>query len=545
MSKRAALVGAGQIALAGVLAAALTWLLASAWPAAPVEQATIASVAFIPLWSGVALVLLAWRWRARGGAGRRKLFALHRGLGGALTLAAMLVFGSGVGAVLDRSLTRWQARDAQREPPALPEQPLDAVLDTVLAQHPELVQGELAMHPASAQQPWIQIDYFAADRTQHRLDFDAHTGAARAGGPGPLWVLRELHKRLLMSPVIGESLLGVVGLLLGLILLAGLATRRDWFRNLLRRRTRTQPLRMRLHQWVGFGTLPAALVWAWSGALLGFTLVIVPIVGGAAYGGDRAALMRDVLAVDRPAKLSEPAPRLDLQRTIAESCPLVREHLPDAEVHRILVRHPGLRSGSVRVDVERGGVLERGSFHRGADGSLRDCRALPAAGVGLQTFMGSIALHYGEWGPALVIDLLYVGLGAALFGLAWLGGLLLARRRERDGDARGAEREKRWLLGFGFGVPLASASLLLLSRLPAWAHDEDLAVMVFAGVGVAAVIAAHTAARRALPWVLALTLAAVPVIGWQVAGVRPGSFEAVLIALAIGLVAPRWRRVPA
>ncbi len=525
------------MALAGALTAGLTWQLARVWPGPPVERATVASVAFVPLWTGLGLAALAWRRRARPGSARRQLFALHRGLGGALAVAAIVVFGSGVGAVLDRSLARWQVEHvAAQEVPALHEQRLDAVLAQLLARHPELREGEFALHPASAAQPWVQADFFAADRTPLREDFDPRSGALLGVGPGPLWVLRELHRRLLVQPLLGESALGFVGLALTLVLLAGLATRRDWVGTLLRRRPRPQPTSMRLHQWIGVGMLPAALVWAWSGALLGLTLLVVPIVGSAAYDGDRPALMRDVLAADRPPRQTEPAPLPDLQAMIAASCPLVQERLADAEVHRILVRHPGLRSGSVRVDVEGGWLLERGSFHRNIDGTLRDCRALPAAGLGLQSFMAAIALHYGEWGFAGAVDVAYIVLGTGLVGLSWLGGVLLKRRRERDGDDRGAARIRDWLLGVGFGMPLATAALMVLSRVPAWSRDESAALACFLIIAGLAVLVAHTRARRVLPVSLALMLAAVPVVGWLVAGVQPGAVEAVMLVLGVAVL---------
>src|SRR5690606_16859367 len=159
-------------AVAGLGAAALTWLLAGEGPGPAVERATLASVAFVPLWTGLALALLAWQRRARPGTGRRRLFALHRGLGGALALVAVLVFGSGVGAVLDRALTGWQVEHAAAgEVPAVAEQPLDAVLAELLARHPELERGELSLHPASAGQPWIQADFRGRDRAPVRLDF--------------------------------------------------------------------------------------------------------------------------------------------------------------------------------------------------------------------------------------------------------------------------------------------------------------------------------------------------------------------------------------
>lgn len=534
----------GLVVLAGAAAGLLTWLIARAWPDLPVERATVASVAFIPIWTLLALALVTWRRHAQPGSGRRRLFAIHRGLGGALALAAMLIFGSGVGAVLDRALARWQVvHAAASDVPPVDAQPLDAVLAGLLAAQPALVRSELSIHPAGPDHPWIEVVYFGPTREPVRVDFDPITGAQVAEGRGPLWVVRDLHRHLLTSPLVGEAVLGLLGVALALILCTGLATRRDWLRNLVRRRRPAQPLAMRMHQWVGFFTLPAALVWAWSGALLGLTLVVVPIVGGGAYGGDRVALMRDVLATDRPPLVDTAVERPNLQRALAARCPVVDAHLADAEVHQLRVRHPGLASGTVRVDLEGDGLFERGSFTRGADGALRDCRALPAAGPGLQAFMAAIVLHYGEWGPAWLVDLAYVLLGAGLVALSWLGGILLARRRERDGEARAAERLRRWLAGLGYGLPLAIAALLLLSRVPALARAESLALRVFVAVLVLALLFARTFSRAPalLHAALVVLLAAVPIAGWLVAGVAPGPVEAVLVVLAVALVGLRRR----
>lgn len=535
----------GLVVFAGLGAGLLTWALARFWPDSPAERATVASVAFIPIWTLLALALLAWRRRAPAGSGRRGLFAVHRGLGGALALAGVLTFGSGVGAVLDRALARWQVvHAAASDVPPVHEQPLDGVLAGLLEAQPALVRGEISVHPAGPDHPWIEVVYFGPTRVPVRVDFDPRSGAPIAEGRGPLWVVRDLHRQLLTQPLLGETVLGLLGFALALILCTGLATRRDWLRNLVRRRRPAQPLAMRMHQWVGFFTLPAALLWAWTGALLGLTLIVVPIVGGAAYGGDRAALMRDVLASDRPPLVDAPAPRPDLQRLLAARCPLIDAHLPEAEVHQLRVRHPGLASGTVRIDLEGDGLLQRGSFTRDADGGLRDCRALPAAGPGLQAFLASIALHYGEWGPGWLVDLAYIVLGAGLVALSWLGGLLLARRREKGGEARSAERLRRWLAGLGYGLPLATGALLLLSRVPALARAEDLALRVFLAVLVLALLLARIFARAPalLHTALVALLAAVPLVGWIAAGVVPGAVEAVLVILAAALVGLHRRR---
>src|SRR5690606_23809434 len=124
----------------------------------PVERATIATVLFVPLWSGLALAGLAWKRRARAGHARRSLFSLQRQLGGALVLIAMLLFGSGVGAVLARALASWQVQPgrAHTEVAAAHEQALDAALAELLRLHPELGRGDISLHVADADHPWIQ-----------------------------------------------------------------------------------------------------------------------------------------------------------------------------------------------------------------------------------------------------------------------------------------------------------------------------------------------------------------------------------------------------
>ncbi|PRQ09044.1 PepSY-associated TM helix domain-containing protein [Enhygromyxa salina] len=547
----------GIVIGSGILACIATWLFARLWPGPPVERAMLATLLLVPLWTGLALAGVAGpRW-ARRGHSRRSLFGLHRRLGAALALVAMVVFGSGVGAVLDRALAGWQVPAASAELRATPapvsEQALDDALATLLRDHPELSAGQLSLHPATASEPWIRADFHDAERRHIRVDLDPATGEVIGVGEPPLWVLRELHRSLLVSPQLGEPLLGIIGLCLGLILLSGLATRR-WVRTGARPRTRTQrPRAMVAHQWLGLALIPAATLWAWSGAMLGLTLVIVPLVGSGAYQGDRAALMHDVLAVERVPLAAESGPLPDLQALAERRCPELDASLPDAGVHRLIVRHPGRASGAVRVDLEGAGLLGRGSLTVGADGELRDCRALPSAGVGMLGFMGSIALHYGEWGEwgesgdlvRALVDLTYVILGAALVALAWLGGSLLARRRIRDGDPRGAARLQRWLTGVGLGLVLVTVELALLSRISDVARNAD-STLALVGV-TCVVIAIHVSTgdvlmrRRQLLIVIAATLVALPVLGWVLTQARPGAIEG-LALLAAASISASMRR---
>ncbi|PRP92609.1 hypothetical protein ENSA5_47900 [Enhygromyxa salina] len=555
------------VVLTGALACLGSWLIARSWPAPAVERATLASLAFVPLWSGLALAGLALLRRApqrrsprsessrdsarsrpaRPGHGRRSLFALHRSLGGTLAVVAILVFGSGVGAVLDRALASWQLRaDATQAVAPASDQALDEALAELLRQHPELGAGDLALHPAGAGHPWIQADFFDSDRELVRVELDPETGAERGRGQGPLWILRELHRRLLIQPVLGELALGVVGFGLGLVLLSGLATRR-WLRPRTRAATHKRaPLTMRAHQWLGLGLLPVATLWAWTGALLGLTLIIVPIVGGAAYGGDRNALMHEVLAVDRP-PLDEGSATLAptrLRELVASgACPAIREQLPDAELHRILIHHPTQASARIRVDLEGRGLLARASFTVDASGELLDCRSLPRAGIGLQSFMASVALHYGEWDtPGLsrrVVDGAYLLLGAGLVALAWLGGCLLARRRARDGDARGALYLRRTLSCAGLGLAALVVGLALLSRIPGLARSEPAALLSAGLISGAVVLWMFTgdlsSRRRGLLFALAIGLGLIPLLGYFVADVAPTSVDVLAALAGIGL----------
>ncbi|MCA9696652.1 MAG: PepSY domain-containing protein, partial [Myxococcales bacterium] len=278
------------IGLSGALAALASALLARQLPMVPVERATLAALAFVPLWSGLSLVgLVLDRGQHRRGRARRSLVQLHRRLGGAMVLLAMLIFGTGVGAVLDRALAGWQRSDLAdtfAPVPPVEQQALDAAVAELLRRHPELHQGDLMLSPATDVRPWLQAGFFDAQREFVEVALDPYTGRERARGRGPLWVLSDLHRRLLLPAALGESLLGLVGLGLGLVLLSGLATRR-WLRVEARGSSnrRVAPASMRAHQWLGLGLLPAATFWAWSGAMLGLSMIIVPLVGTMAYGG--------------------------------------------------------------------------------------------------------------------------------------------------------------------------------------------------------------------------------------------------------------------
>lgn len=531
----------GRIALAGVVAGVLAWGLARVLPLPPVERATLASLAFVPLWMGFALALLAWPgMRARAGQTRRELVGLHRRVGSVLVVLAVVVFGSGVGALLDHRLEAWQLARADMPVPALAEQPLDAVLAALLASEPALAEGELSLRPATREQPWIQADYFDAAREHQRIDFDPVTGSELGRGEAPLALLAELHRTMLLGPRLGEPLVAMLGLGLALVLASGLATRRGWLRQAraaLRGRAPRAPAAMQAHQWLGFASLVPALGWALSGALLGASVLIVPIVGSAAYGGDRAALMRDVLAVERGPASVEAAPVPALAGLAEQGCPWLAESLPDARVDRFVVRTPGRASGSVRVDLRGTGPRARGSFTIQADGTLRECRALPRAGVGLQGFWLAIVLHFGEWGGGLV-ELAYLLLGVGLLVLALLGGRLVVRRRLRSGDAAAAARMARALAGVGLGLALASACLLLLSRVPALARDELVVRVVFVSVWALALgwvwIGELRTRERELLVALALVTMAVPIVGMWLVDAPLGGVELALV-LAAGL----------
>jgi uncharacterized iron-regulated membrane protein len=538
-----------RVALAGVFAGVLAWCLARVLPVPAVERATLASLAFVPLWTGFALALLAWPgMHARAGQTRRELVGLHRRIGTALVVLAVVVLGSGVGALLEHRLETWQLARVDAPVPALAEQPLDAVLAALLTGEPALAEGELSLRPATHEQPWIQVDYFDAAREHQRIDFDPVTGRELGRGEAPLALLAELHRTLLLGPRLGEPLVALLGLGLALVLASGLATRRGWLRQAraaLRGRAPRAPAIMHAHQWLGFTSLVPALGWALSGALLGASLLIVPIVGSAAYGGDRAALMRDVLAVERGPASVEPAPVPLLAGVAEQGCPWLADALPDARVDRFVVRTPGRASGRVRVDLRGTGPRERGSFTILADGTRGECRALPRAGLGLQGFWLAIVLHFGEWGGALV-ELAYLLLGVGLLALALLGGRLVVRRRLRSGEAAAAARMARALTGSGLGLALASACLLLLSRVPALARDELVARVVFVSVWALVLgwVWIGELRTRALELLVALALVvlAVPVVGVLLVEAPLGNVELALV-LAAGLLALEHARI--
>ena len=527
----------GVLALGLVPAAAVAWALGAWAPLPRMDRALLAGLGLLPLWSLAVLLLgagvIARRRRratkatvetasrARALGGRTLLFRLHLALGGLLAPLAFLLCFSGAVAVAARTLAAWEhapiqvtaggAAAGERPPPG--EQPLDAIVDEVLREDPEAARGLLRIAPATEEQPWVQVERRGLDGSQRVQAFDPRTGAALAEGRGPLAVMVELHRNLLVPAFVGELLVASLGVLLVVVLACGLATRRRWSRELFRLRWRRLP--QELHKLLGAWTLVFGVGAALTGAMMGGTPVTVPVMTASAYEGDQAALFRDVLAVERVPFDAAERPRASLTAVLEPRCFAEAPGRERWQVERITLQHPGYASARTTVEYEGPGPwLDRGLAVYDADGRALRCRALRQQSGGLQAFYATIALHFGEFGGAALgglaqrlVEVLWILFGLALALGALLGEQVRQRRLEHVGRSPG-----RWgrgaLVGLGLGLPLATIALLLLTRLaPQLGRDSTLAHGTFLAVWAGAWLWATLSRDGADPWRRAQPLA--------------------------------------
>ncbi|MCX4239971.1 PepSY-associated TM helix domain-containing protein [Paraliomyxa miuraensis] len=484
------------MAVLGLVPALVVASAIGSWaPWARVDRALAAGLLLLPLWSLAVLWLgrrfVARRDRPQRGE-RRTLMRLHLELGGVLAPLVFVLCFSGAMAVAARSLAAWEhapRSSSTGDVPAASLQPIDRIVEDVLRQEPEAARGLVRLAPATPTRPWIRVELRRPDGSERVVDFDPTTGEALGEGRGPLTVIVELHRNLLVPAAIGQTLVTSLGVLVAVVLVCGLATRRRWSRELIRLRLRRLP--QELHKLLGAWTLAFGVGAALTGAMLGGTPLSVPVMTHSAYGGDQAALFRDVLGVERVPLDDTAAPGAPAAAWLEPRCFAELPASAAWQAERIVLQHPGYASARVTVEYEGPGPwLDRGLAVYDATGRALRCRALRQQSAALQSFYATVALHYGQFGGQSGgqsgdhsgedgprgqpwVELLWIVAGLALAAAALLGELVRVRRLEREGIS-GAGWRGRALVGLGLGLPLATVTLLLLSRVAPHASREPL-----------------------------------------------------------------------
>ncbi|HKO94460.1 MAG TPA: PepSY-associated TM helix domain-containing protein [Polyangiaceae bacterium] len=285
----------------------------------------------------------------------------------------------------------------------------------------------------------------------------------------------------------GIYVAGVASMALLLALVSGLLIHlkdllRQWFQFRPERVTRTWSSDM--HKVLGVFGLPYQLLYAWSGAVLCFSYILVePLFVATTFGGDERAarIVRGdtVTAPEATGVSTEPLPNLDA--LLAQA----RREVPKLSPSWIGIEHVGDTGSTVSVYGEVAGVSfgTADVLFRAVDGAVLAVNG-PSASAFSRFEAWFYGLHYARFG-GYGIKVLYALLALASCVVIFTGNLIWLERRDR----RRAHPGNRWLeratAGWCAGLPLATAALFLFNRLlPALATLEQAVFWIVWGLSL-------------------------------------------------------------
>lgn len=406
------------------------------------------------------------------------LWDAHAWVGAIASILIFMMFFLGAFALFAEELAPWQER-AFRNPVVG-----DDAQALVVAQG--IVDAEAALQPSwfglslpTDEEPWMRLWRVRGDGLAY--EFVEPLTGARFDQRSELGdFLNELH---FLEPLPhGRTIAGVASLVLLFLAATGLALQ---FGNIMRELVRFRPFAKQrrvfwsdAHKVIGVVLLPFFLLFGLSGAALGLSGSLSPLLAMALFDGDEEAMARvkEWPAVPGPSGTQAPAPDL------REAYEIATARYPEA-THRwffisnlgdenVVVDLPGEMPGRVapftNVRLDRGGEIV---WARDAGGD--NFYAAPAAAL--------FGLHFASWSSlgGKVIWALLALLGA--FGILAGNLLWIERRRSREGpfDRFLARLTVGGCAGLAFAVAIIFvANQILPAELPGRSSGEKLALLI-------------------------------------------------------------------
>jgi uncharacterized iron-regulated membrane protein len=472
----------------------------------------------VPLW-----VLLTCVLTLRTSARRHKIQReLHAWAGAAASVLLFVIFYSGVFALFNDDLAIWQG--PATEPAVTTAQPSRVSYDAILSQ----IEQQVAIPPGASltfdlplaplAEPGIATVsvYHAPSRLGRDFRVDRVTGEARGEHREHSRLSEELHMlHFLYRLPWGIELAGVVAVALFVTLASGVIM--GW-KDLLHTLRRRSPLRLSasdVHKALGVLSLPFAVSYAWSGALLGLLLVLALPLKHGLFGGDAAAY--EAARSHRSATVvasGRPAARLPLDELTRRGAAAASAHFGAAQplhAERLDIEH--YRDENARFELRFSVVpfQKRRSVQLGPHGDVLgfvgDSQA-PTEAVNRVLF----DLHYARAGGRL-IKALYALFALCVCAVIVSGNLVWLERRDPARSRAGSRALERSMLGVCLGLVLASAAYLMANRiLPAsLPRRADAELAVFLGAWL---FAAALACARRVPRASAAALCAGAALGF-------------------------------
>ncbi|MDB5970194.1 MAG: hypothetical protein JWQ90_2644 [Hydrocarboniphaga sp.] len=374
---------------------------------------------------------------------------------------------------------------------------------------------------------------------------------ARSGFPDLVY---RLHYTLGLPTMFGLYLMGLICVIYALALVSGLIIHlpnllSDLFA--LRIGKNLKQLWQDVHNVIGVLSLPFHLMYAYTGALLCTTFVILSVFNSLVFDGKAGTAMQRVTAFSIPRSLSgQPAAMLPLSALIDSAVAAV----PALQPMQVRIERYGDSSAMAMVQGKLPGAFMRDVMVlMDADSGRILKQRKPGEREPYWSAQGGLtAFHYGQYGGP-VLKFVYCMLGLAGSFLFYSGNLLWleSRRKRRE---PGQARHHRVFAGFAVGVPLGCVLGIGLAGVATLALPESLAHHAlwesrayYAGFFAALLWALARPPIRAaieLSWACALVMIALPLIDAVVTGdhlLRSALqglwpvFGVDLIALLIGL----------
>ena len=381
----------------------------------------------------------------------RRGVAAHSAIGLICCALLYLVCVSGTAVVLYEELQRLEQPDAP-EMESIAPRAVDRAVTAVVA-------SEAGKAPTT--HLYVHMPTEALPRTTITTD----TQAVHVGSDGAIVVPEEnawsefllgLHYTLNLPPVLGMTLVGMLGAMIVALGVSGVVAHprifRDAFR--LRARRKDEVATLDWHNRLAVWTLPFALAIALTGAMIGMFYVSGYSLAATAYDGDNEAALAPVFGGEGEADAA-PAP---LPR-IAPVLGYMGRAFPAAEISYVILHDPGTRGQHIQVIGTHERRLIFGEYYAfAADGSFEGTAGLADGETGQQFAASLYNLHFGNFG-GLPVKIAYIVFGAALSVVTATGTFIWLDKQARKGCPRPLVHAGWW--GVTLGVPLALLATLL------------------------------------------------------------------------------------
>ncbi|HBK45524.1 MAG TPA: PepSY domain-containing protein [Xanthomonadaceae bacterium] len=476
----------------------------------------------------------------------RSFLSLHSWVGLVAGMALFIAFYAGAITVFTHELGDWQRQPAAPAAVQTPAQAGQALMDAVLARHPQAAESFYLVLPGD-HGPVARLYWYRPDGAVEQFQLDpGGTLQALPQRTGFVDFLYDLHFTAGLPRTFGTYLFGVVCILYGLALVSGVvlyapAFLKDLFA--LRLGRNVKRLWQDAHNVVGMLSLPFHVIFAWSGAVLCLGLILLAPFQYLVFDGKLLQILEPDFELTPHV---EPANAKAAPLPVAEL--LRRAHAASPGLQADSLSYHDASDANARVEVYGENDQRRlntlgAVAMEAATGKVLNVLEPRSMSPGVAGLRGLQALHFGNYGHAPLQWLYFLlGLGGAF--LFYSGNLLWVearrKRRQPDQPAR-TQLMARLTIGVCLGCIAGVSALFVAARLLP-PGQEKLVYYAMFGLGVAWALLRPTArAAYELLLLCALATLLVPVAGlFGTDGLVPPWRHGVLWAVDLCALALAW-----